>query len=172
MRGHPRPASNLSMKTLDIIEQDPVTWDGTTIRFTARGRVDDDGTGPSHGDPCHQSETSLLYDGKPLDADVDPYIVLPPQIIAGVGPKVLGCQAWLTFRGNRYSAVVGDIGPHRRLGEDSIALITRMGIDADPNRGGDDLDEIEYEVLPGQPAQCTIILDGLASIRTYQLQAL
>lgn len=151
-----------AMKTIAIIENDPITFDGTFITFKARGRIDDDGTGSAHGDPDHQDQTSLKHNGRFLNADTDRYIVVPPQVIQGVEPVVLGSQAWVTYRGKEVTAVVGDIGPHKRLGEMSISLAEALGINANANTGGDDTDEILYRIQPGMPA----VVDGIA----YQLQ--
>lgn len=150
------------MTTLAIIEGCTITWDGHRVRYTARGRVDDDGTGSAHGDPYHQRDTSLHRNGRPLNADVDLYIVVPPQILRGVAPTVLGSQAWVTFRGNTVPAVVGDIGPHGRLGELSVALARALGINPDPNTGGVDVPSVLYVIQPGCPAAANGI--------QYQLQ--
>lgn len=150
------------MKIITIIENDPITFDGTFITFTARGRIDDDGTGSAHGDPDHQDQTSLKHNGRFLNADTDRYIVVPPQAVQGAAPVVLGSQAWVTYRGKKVTAVVGDIGPRRRLGEISIALALALEINANPNTGGDDTDDILYRIHPGMPA----VVDGVV----YQLQ--
>lgn len=145
------------MQTLAIIEAAVVTWDGGFIHFTARGRIDDDGLGAGHGDPDHQAQTSLRRNGSFLDADSDRYIVVPPQILNGVAPVLLGSQAWVTYRGLCVTAVVGDIGPRARLGEMSMALARALRIDDNPNTGGDDQDNISYRIQPGTPA----LVDGI-----------
>ncbi len=150
------------MKLLDTIEGCPVTWDGEAIEFTARGRIDDDGAGAPHGDRFHLGDTSLHRNGAPLNADTEFYIVLPPQIIRGVAPIVLGSMACVTYRDVTMPAVVGDIGPHHRIGEMSIALARALGINPDANTGGDDKPDVLYRVLPGVPA----IVNGIQ----YELQ--
>lgn len=145
-----------------VIENDSISWDGSVIRFKGRGRIDDDGTGSAHGDRYHQSDTSLHHFGRPLNADVDRYIVLPPQVVHGVAPIVLGSQAYVTYKGVRKPAVVGDVGPKARLGEISTSLAGDLGINQNPNTGGDDNDDLSYEVYPGVPAK----VDGV----TYSLQ--
>lgn len=149
-----------------IIEDIPVyVADDGRIHFVANGRIDTDGSGSSHGDKWHLHDTSLHVDGKPLNADEDFYIVLPPQIINAVKPIVLGCQARVKNRlnGKVFPAVVGDVGPKRRLGELSWSLANALGLDPNPNTGGVDHLVIEYDVFPGVPAE----VNG----KTYPLQA-
>lgn len=124
-----------------------------SVIYTARGRVDDDGSGSAHGDPGQERTTSLLVDGRPLNADTDRYIVVPPQIVRGVGGIVLGCQAYVTHYGVTRAAVVGDVGPRDRLGEMSIAMCIALGIDPNPNTGGEDRPIIQYRLLPGVAAR-------------------
>lgn len=137
---------------LTIIEGCAVQWDGKQIRFTARGRIDDDGSGGAHGDKFHESETSLKLAGRSLNADAVRYIVVPPQIIRGVPPVVLGCLCEVSYNGTTAEAVVGDVGPHDRLGEMSRALAIALGIDSNPNTGGVDAPVVEYLLTPGVAA--------------------
>jgi hypothetical protein len=141
------------MRLIATIEGNDITeHDDGSVTFFACGRIDDDGAGPAHGDKFHQGATSLHHEGQPLNADVDQYIVVPPQIIHGVKGIVLGCQAEVTYNGRTVPAVVGDIGPHHRLGEISIALARALGINPDPNTGGVDSHTVHYRLLPGIPA--------------------
>lgn len=135
------------------------------VHFVADADIDDDGSGPSHGDPDHQGDTTLHLDGEPLNADVDLYIVVPPVIPTSVQGRVLGSQCVVTNRRNGKSsaAVVGDIGPKSKDGEISIALAKALGIDPNPNTGGEDSAVIEYLINPGVPA----VVNGKA----YALQA-
>jgi hypothetical protein len=151
-------------KVIATVEGQDFTFDGTVIRFKGRARVDNDGTGPSQGDPDHQNDTSLHGDGKPLNADVDLFIVLPPQVIAAVAGICLGAQAYVSYNGKRIAAVVGDVGPRGREGEDSDALLLELGLSDNPFSGGDDLPDVDYEVYPGVPAMTQ---DGTR----YELQA-
>lgn len=150
------------MKTLLVVENESISWDGEVIRFRAKGRIDNDGTGASHGDPYHQSDTSLHHFGRALNADTERYIVLPPQVVHSVAPIVLGCQAYVTYKGKRMSAVVGDVGPKARLGEISVALAQSLTINPNPISGGVDTDNLFYEVYPGVRA----VVDE----RVYDLQ--
>jgi len=134
------------------------------VHFVADADIDSDGSGPSHGDPDQQGDTSLHRNGKPLNSDVDRYIVVPPIICQSVKGIVLGCQASVTNRRNGITcaAVVGDIGPKTKDGEISIALAKALNINPDPVRGGEDSAVIEYFIHPGIAA----LVDGVS----YQLQ--
>lgn len=134
------------------------------VHFVADADIDDDGSGPSHGDQYHQGDTTLHLNGHPLNADVDRYIVVPPIICRSVKGMVLGCQATVTNRRNGCvkEAVVGDIGPSTKDGEISVALALALGINANPNTGGEDAAVIEYVIQPGVIA----IVQG----KTYELQ--
>lgn len=153
------------MKTLATIEGQPIiaSDDGTEVFWKGAGRIDVDGSGPSHGDPDYQNDTSLHLNGRALNADVDIYIVVPPQIIKGVRPIVLGCQADVFYNGKRTAAVVGDIGPHTKLGEMSRACAIALGINPSPVSGGVDVHTVEYRCWPGTAAS----VNGKA----YDLQA-
>jgi hypothetical protein len=143
------------MRLIATIEGEPITeHEDGSVTFRAKAAVDTDGSGPLHGDPCAQTDTSLHRDGKPLNADVDRYIVVPPAIISGVKGVVLGCQATVrnTRTGKGCTAVVGDIGPHRKLGEVSVATARALGLNPSPTRGGEDAHVIEYTLWPGSPA--------------------
>jgi hypothetical protein len=95
----------------------------------------------------------LHVNGKPLNADVDRYIVVPLQVPRMVGPVVLGCRAVVTYQGKSVEAVVGDLGPRTRLGEMSIACAEALGIDSNPNTGGVDTPTVHYALWPGVAAQ-------------------
>ena len=153
------------MKILDTIEGCPITLhDDGSVTFTAKAAVDTDGSGPMHGDPDGQHDTSLHLNGKALNADEDRYFVLPPQIIQAVPGIVLGCQGKVrnTRNGRESEATPGDIGPHRKIGEISVALAQALGINASPTRGGEDAHVIEYTFWPGKP--------GAVNGKQYQLQ--
>jgi hypothetical protein len=134
--------------------------------FTADMMIDGDGTGLSHGDPDYQGTTSYKPD---LDADVDPYFVLPPAAILAVVPDVIGCQGLVELLDAEDNvlvakdAVVGDDGPHFKIGEDSIKLAGEMGVPNSPTTGGDERRRFRYTYWPGRPA----VVNG----KTYVLQA-
>lgn len=144
---------------------DVVIGDDERLTYLAGMEIDGDGSGPSHGDPCFQNDTALHFNRLPLNADVDKYIVLPPQIIRAVKGIVLGCQAQVMNAQNGQStfAVVGDVGPVNKLGEASIATARAIGVNASPTTGGEERRVIRYSIFPGVPA----IVDG----KIYQLQA-
>lgn len=141
------------VRVLAIIEGCPisVSLDGKVVTYVAKAAIDGDGTGASHGDPDFQPRTSLKPD---LNSDTDPYIVVPPAIIEGVPGVVLGCQAKVLNRVTRLStnAVVGDVGPHAKLGEISIACAKAIGVNPSPTTGGENSHVIEYHIYPGLPA--------------------
>lgn len=151
------------MKILATLEGHDIQLDDDgVIQYSAKMAIDDDGTGSSHGDPYFQPRTSLRINGVSLNSDVDRYIVVPPAIIRGVTPIVLGCQAFVTYLGRKTAAVVGDVGPYHKIGEASIACANALGIPSSPNTGGVD-SGVFYEIHPGVPA----VVNG----KTYQLQA-
>lgn len=156
----------MSLKILATIEGCPITEevDGC-VHYIAKAAVDTDGSGPLHGDPCAQRDTSLHVNGKPLNADIDCYIVVPPVIRDSVRGIVLGCMATVKnlHNGKSTDAVVGDIGPRFKLGEVSVATAAALGLDPSPNHGGTDSHCISYTLWPGVPAH----VHG----KTYPLQA-
>jgi hypothetical protein len=154
------------VRRIGIIEGRDI-WlnDDGSISFRAKFAVDVDGSGDSHGDTCYQPDTSLHLNGKPLNADIDRYVVTPPLIIESVPGIILGCQAKATNTENEMEspAVVGDIGPWRKLGEGSRALALALGLSGSPISGGTDRPIIEYVFYPGRAA--------IVGARQYQLQA-
>ena len=139
-----------------------VLWDGVRATWKAGAAVDVDGSGSSHGDPCFQPDTSLHRNGTALNADRERYIVVPPQVCITLRGIVLGCQAFVTWRGSMVTAVVGDIGPRSKIGELSYACAKALGMNPSPIIGGVDAREVHYEIRPGVPAQ----VDGII----YKLQ--
>lgn len=140
------------MRQIAVIEGSPITeLDDGSVVYTAKAAIDGDGCGPSHGDPDYQNNTSLHVGGKPLNADVDRYIVVPPAIINGVAGVILGCKARVSYQGLTTDAVVGDIGPHKKLGEISIATAKALNIPSSPLDGGVD-SGVNYVLWPGVAA--------------------
>ena len=140
-----------------LLEIDSVRiWEmfmGHYVRFRSDLDICNDGTGPAHGDQYHQSETAYYNSGKFLNADVDKYIVIPPQIRSMVPPVVMGSQARLTNlkTGVWYAAVTGDIGPDEKTGEASYCLAKIVNPEISYNVGDDELIYL-YELWPGKPA--------------------
>lgn len=144
--------------TADVIEHE----DGH-LSFVGDCDIDCDGSGGNpHGDPYFQPDTTLHHDGKSLNAEEVPFIVVPPEIIRAVPGIVLGCKATIAYRGRECPCVVGDTGPHNKLGEASPAAAEAVGINGNPNTGGIDLPRVTFELWPGVPAE----VNGV----TYELQ--
>jgi hypothetical protein len=137
--------------------------EGTYVCFTSDLDICNDGSGPAHGDPYHQSQTAYYNQGKFLNADVDKYIVIPPQIRSMTKGVVMGCQARLTnTQSNVVSdAVVGDIGPKDKTGEAAYALAKTVNPKVTHNSGDSRLVYF-YELWPDVPAQ----VNG----KTYKLE--
>jgi Fungal chitosanase of glycosyl hydrolase group 75 len=150
------------MRTIATIEnEDIVEHDDGSVCFTAKAAIDSDGVGPHHGDHTAQDQTSYKPD---LNADIDRYIVVPPAIRNGVKGVVMGCLALVVNmkNGKHTAAVVGDIGPHAKLGEISCATASAIGLNPSPVSGGTDSHVIKYVLFPGIPA----VVEG----KTYHLQ--
>jgi hypothetical protein len=140
------------MRVIATIESEVITeHDDGSVHYRAQAAIDSDGTGPHHGDRTAQDETTYKPD---LNADVDRYIVVPPAIRMGVKGVVMGCLANVTDTrtGKHTAAVVGDIGPRKKLGEISCACASAIGLNPSPVSGGVDEHVIEYVIFPGVPA--------------------
>jgi hypothetical protein len=130
---------------------------GDYVAFVSNLDVCNDGSGKSHGDPHHQSQTAYWNNGKFLNADKDKYVVIPPQVRSMVPPTVMGCQARLTRLDSMatHAAVTGDIGPDEKTGEAAYCLAKIINPTITHNTGDDKLIYF-YELFPGKPA----IVDG------------
>lgn len=153
------------MKRLCTIEDCDVLGDGAKLEWIAKAAIDSDGSDNRHSDPCWQPQTTLSHNGRPVDAESVPYIVVPPAIVRGVVGVVMGCKAVVTntMTGQQTRAVVADIGPKTKLGEMSCECARRIGLSGNPNHGGTSRKIIKYEIWPGVPA----CVDGV----TYRLQS-
>jgi hypothetical protein len=138
--------------------------DGTYIRFTSNLDVCNDGSGPAYGDPHHQSQTAYYNGGKYLNADVDKYIVTPPQVRKMVPPIVMGCMGRVTNLQTdvNHEGVIGDVGPDDKTGECAYCLAKIVNPNIDHNHG-DLTHNYLYEFWPGIPA----VVDG----KKYKLEA-
>ncbi len=125
------------------------------VTFTADMDIDCDGLGgnPFH-DPDFQPDTRLHVHGRPLHAELVPYIVVPPVVLAKTKGKVLGSVCYVRNINSKQeaAAVVGDSGPTRKIGEGSPALAEQLGLDPNPNHGGTSDFIIRYEIHVGVPA--------------------
>ncbi|MEI6598301.1 MAG: hypothetical protein WCL22_04590, partial [bacterium] len=88
------------------------------VHFLGDFDVDCDGGSNPHHDPCWQPDTTLHLNGKPIDAETVPFIVVPPVIVKSVIGIVMGCLAQVTNTRNGKSvlAVVADLGPSKKVG--------------------------------------------------------
>jgi Fungal chitosanase of glycosyl hydrolase group 75 len=143
------------------------TEDGSYCSFTSDLDICNDGCGPAHGDPHHQSQTAYYSGGKEgdkyLNADVDKYIVVPPQVRSRLPGVVMGCRGRVTNLKTQVSVVgvVGEIGPDDKTGETAYCLAKLLNPMIEYNCG--DSDEVYlYELWPDVPA----VVDGF----TYKLQ--
>ena len=155
------------MKLIGTIQNVPISLsdDESMITYTAIAAVDCDGSPNWKRDPCGQPDTSLHYQGKALNADVVPFCVVPPLIIQAVRGIVMGSLVIMTnlTNGRRVVGVVGDLGPHNKLGELSDAAAEALGMNPSPIDGGTDEHIIQYAIYPGVAAT----VNGI----TYDLQA-
>ena len=153
-----RILANIEGENINLLDDGSITW-------TSKAAIDGDGSGTETPGDTFQADTSLHQNGEPLNSQVDRYIVVPPVIVWAVEGVVMGCQAFVTNTKNGRSseAVVGDIGPHRKLGEISSALAVALGIDPSPTTGGYEDHVVHYSIIPGRYA----VVEG----KQYSLQA-
>jgi hypothetical protein len=155
----------------DLLTIEPVTIrqkdNGNYVRFISDLDICNDGCGPSHGDPYHQAQTAYYSGGKEggkyLNADVDKYIVIPPQIRSKVPGVVMGCRGRMTNlkTGKSSPGVIGEIGPDDKTGEAAYCLAKVINPSITYNSGDKSLNYL-YELWPDKAAK----VDGF----TYKLQ--
>lgn len=119
-------------------EHDPAP--GFYVSATSLHLLDEHGRQRSPADPrCY------------VDAETVPFMVVPPQIIAGVAGVVMGCYGRITNikTGMVAIVVVADGGPRTRDGEASIAAAKLLGISPSARSGGEDDPHFLYECWPG-----------------------
>lgn len=142
-----------------------VGWDADVNRgfFFSKMAVDADGDGGNvWNDPDFQADTTLHHDGRPINSNKVPGIVLPPKVILAVPGIVLGCKcrALNTINNKEAFGVVYDVGPHEKIGEASVEMARRLGVPESPVTGGEERHIIFYEFFPGVPAE----VDGITYI--------
>lgn len=137
--------------------------DHSYVRFLSDLDVCNDGTGPRHGDKHYQPQTAYYNKGKFLNADVDPYIVIPMCLRKLLKKKSMGCKAQLSQveSGAIFPAVCGELGPDNKTGEASYCLAKQLNTKVTHNSGDKRLLYL-YELWPGTPAT----VDG----KLYQLE--
>jgi hypothetical protein len=128
---------------------------GEFVQFVADFDSDNDGSGgnPEH-DTCHENDTTLhAPDGKALDAYKVSFVVVPPLICQKTRGRVLGSECLLTNKSNGMQelCVVGDIGPHHKIGEASPHAAKAVGAHASAF-SGDERHVFDYEIRVGKPA--------------------
>ena len=130
---------------------------GHYVAFVSDLDICNDGTGPDYDDPSYQSQTAYYNGGKFLNADVDKYLVIPPQIRSMVPPTVTGCMGRVTNlkTGSGSRAVTGEIGPDDKTGEAAYCLAKILNPTITHN-SGDSSRIYLYELWPGIPA----VVDG------------
>lgn len=157
----------MTLEQIGVLERCVISYDPEEHRgfYFAKLAVDADGAGGNlWNDPDFAPDTSLHHEGKPLNANLVPYVVVPPLIISSTIGVMLGCRFRVTNSRTRVQveAVCGDIGPHHKLGEGSVELARRLGIPDSPINGGESAHIIFYEFWDGVSA----VVDGV----TYTLQ--
>ncbi|MBT9585855.1 peptidoglycan-binding protein [bacterium] len=126
--------------------------DGNSHYFKAGAQIDVDGSGPSHGDPHKQYQTSLSLKGGGFpNADKVPYFVLPPDVAKQYGAKI-GDLGLIRYGDKTIPAVFADRGPGNKIGELSRFAAQQLGIPASPISGGVNKG-VEYQVFPGSGRQ-------------------
>ncbi len=165
--------------TLDVLANagGPGNWYGVVTDNKGNPFVQKQ-TDPAPG--AYVSATSLHLpdnNGNPLppsspfkyvDSATVPFIVVPPMILKGVQPIVLGCRCVVTNTKNNKSteAVVADVGPRNHIGEISVACAKAIGVPVgnphEANGGGAAAPNIHYQLFPGKAA----VVNGV----TYPLQ--
>jgi hypothetical protein len=149
------------MNFKQLLTIDPVTifqaFGAKYVCFVSDLDICNDGSGPDYDDPHHQSQTAYYNGGKFLNADVDKYIVVPPQVRSLVPGKVMGCQGRLTNleTGLWWAAVTGEIGPDDKTGEAAYCLAKLANPKITHNSGDSRLIYL-YECWPDIPA----VVDG------------
>ena len=101
------------------------------------------------------STTALINPGQAednpsryIDSNKIPFIVVPN---IDKGRAMIGDMAWVINRatGQESPAIIADLGPKDKIGEGSIELARRLGINPDPKTGGTTEDDILYIAFPG-----------------------
>jgi len=124
------------------------------VSYTAGFAVDTDGEGPHHGDSSADNSTSLTIGGRSANADVLPYVALPPGFAKQAGIS-LGDIVQVTAPNGRSAYAIyadnSDDRAARKLGEGSPALLKDLGysgVTLDPNNGGLD-NGVQFVAFPG-----------------------
>lgn len=108
-----------------------------------------DGRGGRALDPRNgQNRTALSYrNGSYLDSTTTPYVVVPMHVHKQYGIE-LGDHVFVKYRDNVVEAIVGDIGPHYKLGEGSIRLARLLGMNRSTPNSAEAQRGVQYIVFP------------------------
>ncbi len=139
----------------NIIQDDDRILNGKPSYFWF-GDADNDVDGSPYwrDDPDGQSNTSLQLNGKAVNGDQFPFIVVPPQVINMTPEIVLGCVGLMEYQDKSVACVVADSGPRSKIGEASPAALRALGLPAPHNgNGGLDTQEVLYRIWPGVAAK-------------------
>jgi hypothetical protein len=119
-------------------------------------------------DPGYQPDTTMKdSQGQFLDAAAIPFVVIPAASarfdyrMRGIAP---GSVVAVIYRNVVEYGVVGDEGQPDIIGEASVAMARRLGIDADPSTGGAD-SGVTYVVFTGPAAVVTRAEDRDETVR-------
>lgn len=125
------------------------------VKWKSGATIDADGSGVNpDNDPDFQSDTYLHVDGKALDADAEPYIVVPPILAIKTSNIMFGSLAMVFNTKTRHwcFAVVGDLGPPNHIGEISPACAVLVDVPENARHGGVEESILEYSIFVGIPA--------------------
>lgn len=133
--------------------------------------VDGDGSGGNREcDPDYQPDTSLHFQGKPLNARRHIFAALPPELIRAVEGTVLGCKVHFlnTENGRECWGIAGDVGPEGELGEASIATADGLGIASSPTNGGTKRRIVQITIYAGIRGMIAGLLVALKPFKTLK----
>jgi hypothetical protein len=127
---------------------DDIDLDGNPVHGWGGGVVKDDSglpivqkTGPYAGyllAPTAAHDPNVAVDDyrRYVPANSVAYVSVPPEILQ-LGAKLGdGCLVTDRDTGKSVQAIIGDVGPHRKLGEVSVFCAASIGIDSSPRNGG------------------------------------
>jgi hypothetical protein len=101
-----------------------------------------------------------------VDSEKVPFVVIPPKPKFDVVIGDFG-YAFNTLNGKSSGFVVADIGPANQLGEASVAIAERLGINSDAKKGGEDKAVVVYVFFAcsktSWPTDVDAAADGLLS---------
>jgi Ca2+-binding RTX toxin-like protein len=119
---------------------------GKAYAWKADADIDSDGVAAngqpnarSLTDPWFQSQTSAMNKGQFMDPEADSFFVIPVPSskfdYEAAGIK-LGAVGAVIYNGKVVYGTFADEGPANIIGEISMAMADRLGINSDPNNGG------------------------------------